>query len=131
MGDPLFVIEMSKNGNKEIIEGNLISKELIPNTDYIFLKIDLGNGTYGKTVVLKSLKININETKLMSLRKQQDKYYEKNDKMDIIGDLDVSNSKKVNDFSNKMSSMDIILIASFSVIGILVIILIAIWLGAF
>jgi hypothetical protein len=82
-------------------------------------------------VVLKSLKININETKLMSLRKQQDKYYEKNDKMDIIGDLDVSNSKKVNDFSNKMSSMDIILIASFSVIGILVIILIAIWLGAF
>ena len=131
VGDPLFVIEMSKNGNKEIIEGNLISKELIPNTDYIFLKIDLGNGIYGKTVVLKSLKININETKLMSLRKQQDKYYEKNDKMDIIGDLDVSNSKKVNDFSNKMSSMDIILIASFSVIGILVIILIAIWLGAF
>lgn len=131
VGDPIFVIKMTteENERKDIIEGHLISKEIIPNTEHIFLKIDLGNNLVGKTVVQRNLKILINENKLTAARNKRDRSLEP-DKMDIIGDLATEYKKKGPDLSSKFSSLDVILVISFSVIGILIVILIAIWLGA-
>lgn len=132
VGDPLLAIEIDeKNETRETIPGNLISKELIPGTNYIFLKIDLENGKIGKTVIQKNLKITIDKAKLENARQKRESMMNDEDKNKVIGDVakDFKNNRE--DMPSKLSSFDAILIVSFSIIGILTIILIGIWLGAF
>ena len=133
VGDPIYVLELSDKDNKKpktSIEGSLISKELIPGSDYMFLKVDLGDNLIGKTVIQKNLKVSIDNYKLEYSRKKREEMLEE-DHEKIIGDIaeEILGKKSFN--NSKMSSADIILIFSFSVIGILFIVLLGLWLGAF
>jgi len=132
IGEPIIVlpIEANNEGEKkmgEVTEGKIISKELIPSSDYIFLKVDLGNGTLGKAVVHRDLKVSVDQNHLQILRKSE----EKNDNEEkIIGDLYNQIKSNINiPNDKKIGSLDILIISGFSVIGILLIILIVILLG--
>lgn len=136
VGEPIIVLEIDreKEENREdpgnILEGKVISKELIPSTSYLFLKIDLGRHGIGKTIVHQDLKIAIDQNKIQILRKARDA--QENEEQKVIGDL-FDNLQKDNSFYDrrKISSFDIIIIGGFSIIAILLIILIAVLLGAF
>ncbi len=115
----------------QVVEGKIISKELIPSSDYIFLKVDLGNGALGKSVVHRELKVSVDQNRLQILRKSQEKNENENETK-IIGDLynQMKNDKSVPP-DKKIGSLDILIISGFSIIGILLIILIVILLGSF
>jgi DNA-binding SARP family transcriptional activator len=135
VGEPIIVLQIdkeeeNKKDTSNILEGRVISKELIPSTSYLFLKIDLGRYGIGKTIVHQDLKISIDQKKLQILRKARDT--KENEEQKIIGDL-FDNLQKDKRFyeRRKISSLDIIIISGLSIIGILLIILIAVLLGAF
>ncbi|TGG88251.1 DUF4899 domain-containing protein [Geotoga petraea] len=132
VGDPLTVIRIDDESKKEKIPVHLISKEMIPGTNFLFLKIDLGEGIVGKTVVQKNLKVNVDTGKLEDARKRKEEIANGETEAKIIGDIndEFGGSKKFRGDS-KLSSFDLILIMSFSIVGILLIVLIGIWLGAF
>ncbi|HBT50589.1 MAG TPA: hypothetical protein DEA49_00510, partial [Petrotoga sp.] len=134
IGEPVIVlpIEEKNEGEKkmgQVVEGKIISKELIPSSDYIFLKVDLGSGALGKAVVHRELKVSVDQNRLQILRKSQEK---NENESKIIGDLyaQMKNDKSVPP-DKKISSLDILIISGFSIIGILLIILIVILLGRF
>ncbi|PNR92546.1 DUF4899 domain-containing protein [Petrotoga sp. 9PWA.NaAc.5.4] len=134
IGEPIIVLLVDNTEKakkpKSIIEGRIISKELIPSSDYIFLKIDLGNNNIGKTIVHNDLKVSIDQSKLQLLRQSQEKL-EDDENEKIIGDIyeQMKNNKNSYEY-RKIGSLDFLLISGFSVIAILLIILIAIILGA-
>jgi hypothetical protein len=135
VGEPIIVLQIdkeeeNKKDTSNILEGRVISKELIPSTSYLFLKIDLGRYGIGKTIVHQDLKISIDQKKLQILRKARDT--KENEEQKIIGDL-FDNLQKDKRFyeRRKISSLDIIIISGLSIIGILLIILIAVLLGVF
>lgn len=135
IGEQIIVLPIHKVNDDEkkpgqIVEGKIISKELIPSTDYLFLKIDLGSGNIGKAIVSRELKVSIDQNKLQSLRNSEESEIKEEQK--VIGDL-YSQMKKNGTMpsSKRMSYLDIILIGGFSMLGILLIILIAILLGEF
>lgn len=132
VGDPLMVIKMGDTNKKEKIPVHLISKEIIPSTNFLFLKVDLGDNEIGKTVVQKNLKVNIDIEKLEDARKRKEEIANGQSEVKIIGDVaeDLGGYKK-NVGDSKLSSFDFIFIASFSIVGILLIILIAVWFGVF
>jgi hypothetical protein len=132
VGDPLTVIRIDDESKKEKIPVHLISKEIIPGTNFLFLKIDLGEGVVGKTVVQKNLKVNVDIEKLEDARKRKEEIANGETEAKIIGDIadELGGNKKLGSDS-KLSSFDIVLIMSFSIVGILLIVLIGIWLGAF
>lgn len=132
IGDPLMVIKMENSNNKEKIPVYLISKEMIPGTNFLFLKVDMGNGKIGKTVVQKNLKVNIDIEKLEDARKKKEEIANGETENKIIGDIaDEFGEFKKYGSDSKLSSFDVVLIISFSIVGILLIILLGIWLGAF
>lgn len=104
---------------------------MIPSSDYIFLKVDLGNGVLGKAVVHRELKVSVDQNRLQILRKSQEKTEHENETK-TIGDLYVQmkNDKSI-PIDKKIGSLDVLIIAGFSIIGILLIILIIILLGSF
>jgi hypothetical protein len=132
VGDPLMVIKIEDENRKNKIPVHLISKEMIPGTNFLFLKIDLGEGRIGKTVVQKNLKVNIDIEKLEDARKKKEEIANGDTESKIIGDIaeELGGFKKFSGDS-KLSSFDLVLIISFSIVGILLIVLIGIWLGAF
>ncbi|MGM0640577.1 MAG: DUF4899 domain-containing protein [Thermotogota bacterium] len=132
IGDPLMVIKMDESNKKQKIPVFLISKEMIPGTNFLFLKIDMGEGRIGKTVVQKNLKVNIDIEKLEDARKKKEEIANGDSESKIIGDIaDEFGEYKKFKGDSKLSSFDIVLIISFSIVGILLIVLIGIWLGAF
>jgi len=136
IGEPIIVLPMeNKNENEKnvgkVVEGKIISKELIPSSDYIFLKVDLGNGALGKAVVHRELKVSVDQNRLQILRKSQEKTENENETK-IIGDLyNQMKKEKSMPTDKKIGSLDILIISGFSIIGILLIILIVILLGSF
>ncbi|HOO73851.1 MAG TPA: DUF4899 domain-containing protein [Tepiditoga sp.] len=128
VGDPILVLVTTENKNdsKNALEGSVISKEIVPTTDYLFLKIDLGNGKIGKTVVLRNMKIAVDSYKLEASRKKRDRILE-DEKEKVIGDIvnELTGESKIK-YTSKVNSSDIIIVLAFSAVGILLIVLVGI-----
>lgn len=132
VGDPIYTLNIQDKGSTEklTLESKIISKELIPNTEYLLLKVDLGNGAMGKTVVNKNLKVMIDKVKLEQSIKERQIIF-KDETPNVIMDFANETMNKKDIYTPRLKSFDLVLVMGFSAIGILLIVLVAIWLGAF
>ena len=122
------------------IEGYLISKEMIPNTDYYFIKVDLGGGMIGKAIISVNLRIMIDENKVAIMREEREKILLEDKSKKIIGDY-INAVKKHSEAGvptvttpetqPKFRGLDFILIIGLSIVLILIIIITGIWLEIF
>ncbi len=116
------------------IESKLIAKELIPGTDYYFIKMDLGNGLIGKAVISKNLKMMVDSNKIEEMHRKREEYFNPpEDKIigDILKDSIAGLKREANLPENKVKSSDILIIFGLSVGLIIGAILLGIWLGYF
>lgn len=116
------------------IESNLIAKELVPGTDYYFIKVDLGGGLVGKAVISKNLKMMADSNKIEEMHKKRDEYVNPPEDK-VIGDIlkeSIDGLKREANLSqNKVKSSDLLIIFGLSIGLIIAAILLGIWLGVF
>lgn len=122
--------------NKNIlpIESKLIAKELIPDTDYFFIKVDLGAGIIGKAVISKNLKMMVDSNKIEEMHRKREEYANPpEDKIigDILKDSIAGLKKDENLPENKVKSSDILIILGLSIGLIIGAILLGMWFGVF
>lgn len=116
------------------IESKLIAKELIPDTDYYFIKVDLGGRLIGKTVISKNLKMMVDSNKIEEMHRKREEYFNPpEDKIigDILKESIAGLKKEANLPENKVKSSDILIIFGLSIGLIIGAILLGIWLGVF
>lgn len=116
------------------IESNLIAKELVPGTDYYFIKVDLGGGLVGKAVISKNLKMMVDSNKIEEMHRKREEYINPSEEK-IIGDIlkeSIAGLKREANLSqNKVRSGDLLIIFGLSIGLIIAAILLGIWLGVF
>ncbi|AEX84951.1 hypothetical protein XO10_02610 [Marinitoga sp. 1135] len=116
------------------IESQLVAKELIPETDYFFIKVDLGSGLIGKAVISKNLKMMVDAKKIEEMHKKREEYFNPpEDKIigDVIKDSIAGLKKEANLPENKVRTSDILIILGLSLGLIVGALLLGIWMGVF
>ncbi|MBM7559848.1 DUF4899 domain-containing protein [Marinitoga litoralis] len=116
------------------IESNLIAKELVPGTDYYFIKVDLGGGIIGKAIISKNLKMMVDSNKIEEMHRKREEYINPSEEK-IIGDILKESidglKREANLPQNKVKSSDLLIIFGLSIGLIIAAILLGIWLGVF
>ncbi|KAF2956035.1 DUF4899 domain-containing protein [Marinitoga sp. 38H-ov] len=116
------------------IESSLIAKELIQNTDYYFIKVDLGGGVIGKAVISKNLKMMVDSNRIEEMHRKREEYFNPPEDK-IIGDVlkeSIDGLKREAGLpQNKVRSSDILIIFGLSIGLIIAAIFLGIWLGVF
>ncbi|SHE74903.1 protein of unknown function [Marinitoga hydrogenitolerans DSM 16785] len=127
--------KFDENGKNILpIESKLIAKELVTDTDYYFIKVDLGGGIIGKAVISKNLKMMVDSNKIAEMHKKREEYFNPpEDKIigDILKESIAGLKREANLPENKVRSSDVLIIFGLSIGLIIGAILLGIWLGVF